>query len=252
MSVLALPQLAGRPMVTDGGMETDLIFHHGVDLPLFAAFPLIDSPGGRSLLTDYYDEYAAIARRAGAGLMLESATWRANPDWGDRLGYGRADRRPAPSPRKRYAGCPAASSLAEAITAGRRRGQPGVLPGQLVRHRGARGGSPGANRAPGEGRIYGVRDTDASTRSHADAGRGRRPGSARATSGCWPAQPGRRLAGDLPSPGHRWADAAGRTHGRRARPCWEDYRRGHLRQRALAQPATGHSGNVACQRGPAS
>jgi S-methylmethionine-dependent homocysteine/selenocysteine methylase len=78
-------------MVTDGGMETDLIFHHGVDLPLFAAFPLVDTPAGRSLLTAYYDEYAAIARRAGAGLMLESATWRANPDWGDRLGYSPAD-----------------------------------------------------------------------------------------------------------------------------------------------------------------
>ena len=91
MSVMALPQLAGRPMVTDGGMETDLIFHHGVDLPLFAAFPLVDSPEGRSLLTAYYDEYAAIARRADAGLMLESATWRANPDWGDQLGYSPAD-----------------------------------------------------------------------------------------------------------------------------------------------------------------
>jgi S-methylmethionine-dependent homocysteine/selenocysteine methylase len=61
-----LPQLRGRPMVTDGGMETDLIFHHGMDLPLFAAFPLVDSPGGRSLLTGYYDEYAAIARRTAA------------------------------------------------------------------------------------------------------------------------------------------------------------------------------------------
>ena len=91
MSVMALPQLAGRLMVTDGGMETDLIFHHGVDLPLFAAFPLVDSPEGRSLLTAYYDEYAAIARRADAGLMLESATWRANPDWGDQLGYSPAD-----------------------------------------------------------------------------------------------------------------------------------------------------------------
>src|SRR5207342_1399163 len=90
-SVMALPQLAGRRMVTDGGMETELIFHHGVDLPLFAAFPLVDSPEGRSLLTAYYDGYAAIARRAGAGLMLESATWRANPDWGDRLGYSPAD-----------------------------------------------------------------------------------------------------------------------------------------------------------------
>jgi homocysteine S-methyltransferase len=91
VGVMALPQLAGRPMVTDGGMETDLIFHHGVDLPLFAAFPLVDSPGGRSALTAYYDEYAAIARRVDAGLMLESATWRATPDWGDRLGYSPAD-----------------------------------------------------------------------------------------------------------------------------------------------------------------
>jgi S-methylmethionine-dependent homocysteine/selenocysteine methylase len=78
-------------MVTDGGMETDFIFHHGVGLPLFAAFPLVDDPAGRSLLTGYYDEYAAIARRAGAGLMLESGTWRANPDWGARLGYSPAD-----------------------------------------------------------------------------------------------------------------------------------------------------------------
>jgi homocysteine S-methyltransferase len=86
-----LPQLHGRPMVTDGGMETDLIFHHGVDLPHFAAFPLLESAEGRALLEDYYNGYAAIARRAGAGLMLESATYRASPGWGARLGYGAAD-----------------------------------------------------------------------------------------------------------------------------------------------------------------
>lgn len=76
--------------VTDGGMETDLIFHHGVELPDFAAFPLLDRVGGRELLCRYYDDYAAIARRAGAGLMLEAPTWRANPDWGRRLGYDQA------------------------------------------------------------------------------------------------------------------------------------------------------------------
>ena len=86
-----LPQLHGRPMVTDGGMETDLIFHHGVDLPCFAAFPLVEAEAGRSLLEAYYHGYAAIARRAGAGLMLESPTYRASPDWGERLGYGPAD-----------------------------------------------------------------------------------------------------------------------------------------------------------------
>lgn len=47
-----LPQLHGRCLVTDGGMETDLIFHHGVDLPHFAAFPLLEVADGRVLLED--------------------------------------------------------------------------------------------------------------------------------------------------------------------------------------------------------
>ena len=76
--------------VTDAGMETDLIFHHGVELPEFAAFPLLDDPAGRRLLRQYYDQFARIAAAADAGLLLESPTWRANPDWGVRLGYDRA------------------------------------------------------------------------------------------------------------------------------------------------------------------
>ncbi|MHC9046052.1 homocysteine S-methyltransferase family protein [Microbacterium saperdae] len=73
--------------VTDGGLETDLIFHHGVDLPDFAAFVLVDDFRGRRLLQDYYRGYAEVARRHGAGLRLESATWRASADWGRRLDY---------------------------------------------------------------------------------------------------------------------------------------------------------------------
>jgi S-methylmethionine-dependent homocysteine/selenocysteine methylase len=82
-----LPHLSGRAMVTDGGLETDLIFNRGVDLREFAAFPLVDDGPGREVLAAYYDGYAAIAAKAGAGLLLESATWRANADWGTRLGY---------------------------------------------------------------------------------------------------------------------------------------------------------------------
>lgn len=73
--------------VTDGGLETDLIFHHGVDLPDFAAFPLLDDARGRELLAEYYRGYVDVARAAGASLLLETPTWRANPDWGARLGY---------------------------------------------------------------------------------------------------------------------------------------------------------------------
>ena len=87
----ALPQLAGHPMVTDGGLETDLIFNRGVNLSEFAAYPLLEHAAGRGLLADYFDGYASIAARAGAGLLLETPTWRANPDWGARLGHGADD-----------------------------------------------------------------------------------------------------------------------------------------------------------------
>jgi homocysteine S-methyltransferase len=76
--------------VSDGGLETDLIFHHGVDLPEFASFPLVEDAAGRALLSNYFDGYAEVAREAGAGLILETPTWRANPDWGAKVGYDAA------------------------------------------------------------------------------------------------------------------------------------------------------------------
>lgn len=83
------PLLADGPFVTDGGLETDLLFHHGFDLPEFAAFPLLEDRAGRAVLDAYYDQYAAIARAAGQGLLLETPTWRANPDWAEKIGYDR-------------------------------------------------------------------------------------------------------------------------------------------------------------------
>lgn len=79
--------MAATHFVTDGGLETDLIFHHGFDLPEFAAFPLLEDQRGREVLADYYAGYAAIAAARGVGLQLDTPTWRANPDWGARLGY---------------------------------------------------------------------------------------------------------------------------------------------------------------------
>lgn len=73
--------------VTDGGLETDLIFHHGIDLPDFAAFVLLDDDDGRRTLREYYLGYVEIARAHHAALRLETPTWRASPDWGARLGY---------------------------------------------------------------------------------------------------------------------------------------------------------------------
>jgi S-methylmethionine-dependent homocysteine/selenocysteine methylase len=83
-----LPQLIGdRLFVTDGGLETDLIFHGGIDMPYFAAFPLLENPVHLARLRQYYDDYLAIARNLDAGLVIETPTWRANPDWAEKLGY---------------------------------------------------------------------------------------------------------------------------------------------------------------------
>jgi len=73
--------------LTDGGLETDFVFNKGIDLPHFASFPLIENPEHAALLDAYYSEYLDIAKGAGTGFILESPTWRANPDWAFKLGY---------------------------------------------------------------------------------------------------------------------------------------------------------------------
>jgi homocysteine S-methyltransferase len=76
--------------LTDGGLETTLIFHEGQDLPEFASFPLLREHNGRELLRRYYRRYLDIASECGSGFVLETPTWRANGDWGKRIGYDEA------------------------------------------------------------------------------------------------------------------------------------------------------------------
>jgi S-methylmethionine-dependent homocysteine/selenocysteine methylase len=80
-----------RPLtLTDAGMETALIFHQGIDLPCFAAFPLVDTDDGREALRRYYRPYLDLARDRETPFVLDAPTWRANPDWGAELGYDAA------------------------------------------------------------------------------------------------------------------------------------------------------------------
>lgn len=82
-----LPQLSGDIFLTDGGLETTLIFHNGLDLPHFAAFDLLKNDDGSAILRNYFSSYAKIAAENGIGFIFESATWRANPDWATKLNY---------------------------------------------------------------------------------------------------------------------------------------------------------------------
>lgn len=83
----ALPHVDSDVFITDGGLETTLIFGHGIDLPANAAFPLVMSTQGRARLEAYFTPFLETARRRGIGFVLDTPTWRANPDWGRIIGY---------------------------------------------------------------------------------------------------------------------------------------------------------------------
>ncbi|WP_181408304.1 homocysteine S-methyltransferase family protein [Schumannella sp. 10F1B-5-1] len=81
----------GAVTLTDGGLETDLIYGAGFDLPDFAAFPLLDDEHGREALAAYYRLAIETAQDAHAPFSLDTVTWRANPDWAARRGYAGAE-----------------------------------------------------------------------------------------------------------------------------------------------------------------
>jgi homocysteine S-methyltransferase len=73
--------------LTDGGIETFLLFHQGFDLPCFASFPLVEDARGRAAMRAYFERFQQVADHHGVPFVLDTATWRANPDWGAQLGY---------------------------------------------------------------------------------------------------------------------------------------------------------------------
>jgi S-methylmethionine-dependent homocysteine/selenocysteine methylase len=86
MSPLDKLMTADKPWIADAGLETVMIFLEGIDLPHFASFALLDTPVGRDALGRYFDHFAHLARDAGTGLVLDTATWRANMGWAGVLG----------------------------------------------------------------------------------------------------------------------------------------------------------------------
>ena len=77
--------------LTDGGMETWLIFERGFELREFASFELIFDDDGKAALTDYFLQFLATAEAEKTGFVLDTPTWRASPDWCEKLGYARSD-----------------------------------------------------------------------------------------------------------------------------------------------------------------
>lgn len=82
----ALPQLSGDLYLTDAGMETDLIFNHGVEIREFASHTLLPDPVSREIVAKYYREFLSLAKKFDAGFILDSQTWKAHLHWAKDLG----------------------------------------------------------------------------------------------------------------------------------------------------------------------
>lgn len=80
---LATPKVS----IADGGIETALEERIGMELREFAAFALLDTDEGKAALEEYYRPFIQLAVNEGIPLVLDTPTWRANPDWGRLLGY---------------------------------------------------------------------------------------------------------------------------------------------------------------------
>ncbi len=82
----ALPQLSNDVFLTDAGVETDLIFNHGIKIREFAAFTLLPTPEGRAALTRYFEGFLRLANERGLGFILDTTTWKAHARWAKDLG----------------------------------------------------------------------------------------------------------------------------------------------------------------------
>ncbi len=87
MTSKLLPHLSDQLFLTDAGLETWLLFEKGFDMPCFAAYPLAQRKEGRAALKEYFTGIFDLARQNGVGFLLDTYTWRANPDWGQELGH---------------------------------------------------------------------------------------------------------------------------------------------------------------------
>lgn len=80
----------GRLYLTEGGIETEIMYKWGHDLPHFAVYPLLEKKAARDDIAAMYRRYLDVAARYGMAALIGGFDYRASPDWGALLGYDEA------------------------------------------------------------------------------------------------------------------------------------------------------------------
>jgi len=77
----------GVDYLTEGGIETEILYRWGYELPKFAMYPLLADPSAVDVLRGMYRRYLDVACEYGFAALVGGLDYRASPDWGAALGY---------------------------------------------------------------------------------------------------------------------------------------------------------------------
>jgi S-methylmethionine-dependent homocysteine/selenocysteine methylase len=67
--------------LTDGGIETRIIYEFKYSIDDFESFELLEDESGRDILRQIYQSYAYVGVRCGLPIQLGTPTWRASRKW---------------------------------------------------------------------------------------------------------------------------------------------------------------------------
>jgi len=83
------PRHEGQLFLTDDGIETEIMYKWGFELPHFAMYPLLDNPDAMAAMRGMYRRYLDVVARHRLSALMGGLDYRASPDWGALLGYSR-------------------------------------------------------------------------------------------------------------------------------------------------------------------
>ncbi|MEM7195060.1 MAG: homocysteine S-methyltransferase family protein [Pseudomonadota bacterium] len=83
-------QEPGIYYITEAGIETEIMYKWGYELPHFAMFPLLDNAEAAETIRSMYRRYLDVVARYGHNALIGGFDYRASPDWGTKLGYSAA------------------------------------------------------------------------------------------------------------------------------------------------------------------
>ncbi|KAG5179319.1 putative homocysteine S-methyltransferase [Tribonema minus] len=83
--------LANETFLCDAGLETALVYGDKIALPCFASFTMLKTEAGAKRVESFYRDFCVVAKAHGRNMYLDTVTWRASKDWGDKLGYSAKD-----------------------------------------------------------------------------------------------------------------------------------------------------------------